>query len=363
MPLTIARPSPAPAPAGARRVRRARRAALPGHVEDPVHVLVRQIPPQPSVTLTARRRPGPPGPWTSTTPSAGVCRIAFITRLETTRDSPAGSAVTSDALLDLRRRAVRRAARATGSAPAIASLTTSPSATGCGLQRQHAGVDPGQLEEVVDHPHHPVDLGADLAVVARRVVGQAVLERLGHRPQPGQRRAQVVGDPRDQLAARLLQPRLARRATPPAARWSGPARRTAPGTRPARATLGDELRRCSPKPRASLAQRRATSARAPRRPRSANGERDDAGDHGDPERRPRGRGRRGTSPARSPTMPATTAPTATTRDADGQPAQRAAPQRARPATQPDAAPTPPDQAAAIRTIGDLVVRHVAGSQR
>ena len=70
---------------------------------------------------------------------------------------------------------------------------------------QVAGVDPGELEEVVDHPHHPVDLGADLPVVARRVLGQAVLQRLGHGPHPGQRTAQVVGDPRDQLAPGLLQ--------------------------------------------------------------------------------------------------------------------------------------------------------------
>ena len=72
-----------------------------------------------------------------------------------------------------------------------------------------AGVDAGELEEVVDHAHHPVDLPADLAVVARRVGSHPVLQRLGHHPDPGQRRAQVVRDPRHELAARLLQAMLA----------------------------------------------------------------------------------------------------------------------------------------------------------
>ena len=69
-------------------------------------------------------------------------------------------------------------------------------------------MDAGQLEEVVDHPHHPVDLGAHLGVVAGRVVGKPVLERLGHRAQAGERRPQVVGDPRHQLASRLLEGQL-----------------------------------------------------------------------------------------------------------------------------------------------------------
>ena len=80
-----------------------------------------------------------------------------------------------------------------------------------GLRGRHeqAGVDLGELEEVVDHAHGAVHLGADLPVVARRVVDHAVLERLGHRAQAGQWSAQVVGDPGDQLAARLLEPLLA----------------------------------------------------------------------------------------------------------------------------------------------------------
>ena len=68
-------------------------------------------------------------------------------------------------------------------------------------------MDPGQLEEVVDHRGQPVGLDPDLPVVAGAaglVVDHAVLERLGHRPQPGQRRAQVVRDPGDQVAAAAL---------------------------------------------------------------------------------------------------------------------------------------------------------------
>jgi hypothetical protein len=70
-------------------------------------------------------------------------------------------------------------------------------------------MDARELEEVVDHPHHPLDLGAHLGVVARRIVRQTVLERLGHGPQPGQRRAEVVGDPGHQLASGLLESHLA----------------------------------------------------------------------------------------------------------------------------------------------------------
>ena len=58
------------------------------------------IPPQPSGTPSSTPS-GTARPLISTTPSAGVCRIAFITRLETTRESPAGSAGDQHALLDL----------------------------------------------------------------------------------------------------------------------------------------------------------------------------------------------------------------------------------------------------------------------
>lgn len=73
---------------------------------------------------------------------------------------------------------------------------------------QRSGGDPGQLEQIVDQARHPVRLDPDPAVVLghrRRLVDHPVLQCLRHRPQPGQRRTQVVGDPRDQLAAAGLQ--------------------------------------------------------------------------------------------------------------------------------------------------------------
>ena len=73
---------------------------------------------------------------------------------------------------------------------------------------QHAGLGPAQLEQVVDERGEVVGLLAEPAVVAvdgLRVVDDAVLERLGHRPDAGERRAQVVRDPGDELAARRLE--------------------------------------------------------------------------------------------------------------------------------------------------------------
>ena len=72
-------------------------------------------------------------------------------------------------------------------------------------QRQGSGFDAGKLEQVVDHAGEPTDLGADLPVVAVRVDGYAVLQRLGHRVQSCEGRAQVVRDPGHELAARLIQ--------------------------------------------------------------------------------------------------------------------------------------------------------------
>ena len=62
-----------------------------------------------------------------------MCRTAFITRLVITRDSPTGSAVTASPCSTLPPSRTDRA-RAIGSAPAIASLTMSVSATVSGLR-------------------------------------------------------------------------------------------------------------------------------------------------------------------------------------------------------------------------------------
>ena len=220
-----------------------------------------------------------------------------MTRLVITRDSPAGVGGHRDARPRRCRRAAPPRARATGSAPAIASLTRSPSGTGSGLSVQHAGVDPRQLEEVVDHPHHPVDLGADLPVVARRVLGHAVLERLGHRAHAGQRRAQVVGHPGDQLAAGLLQPRLALPGLLEPLAGAGQLGRQRLRARPARGGRRRTTRCVAERP-GVLAQRPRPARRSRAPTATATTSATDAGRPRDHERRPRSRGRRGTSPRR-----------------------------------------------------------------
>ena len=79
-------------------------------------------------------------------------------------------------------------------------------------QAQRARVDLRQLEEVLDHRGEPVRLHPHLGVVVvdlARIGDHLVLERLGHRPQPGERRAQVVADPGDQFPAARLERLLA----------------------------------------------------------------------------------------------------------------------------------------------------------
>ena len=90
-------------------------------------------------------------------------------------------------------------------APASASPTRSPREIRVGRQRQRAGLDAGEFEEVADHVVEAVDLGAHLPVVAVGVGGDAVLQRLRHGAQPGQRGAQVVRHPGDELPPGGLQ--------------------------------------------------------------------------------------------------------------------------------------------------------------
>ena len=74
-------------------------------------------------------------------------------------------------------------------------------------QLQRARRDPRQLEQVVDHLRQVIGLARDLLRVdsdLTRLGDDTVLQRLGHRPDPGQRRPQVVTDPRHQLPARGL---------------------------------------------------------------------------------------------------------------------------------------------------------------
>ena len=151
IPFTIARPRPAPAAAVAGRVGGARRDPRQATSKTRCEVLLGDAAAAVGdAELDAavdrarrmdldRRRPGCAG-------------CAFISRLAITRDRPAGSATHLRGPARRGRRGGRPARRATGSAPAIASLTRSPSASGSGVMRQDAGVDPGELEEVVDHP-------------------------------------------------------------------------------------------------------------------------------------------------------------------------------------------------------------------
>ena len=130
-----------------------------------------------------------------------------MTRLRSARPTSAASTNTGG-LDEAKPRSCTPLARASGSALVSASPMSSPSSTWRLISRSAPGVDAGQLEQVVDHEREAVGLPADLGVVAadRRAVGDhPVLQRLGHCPQAGQRGAQVVADPGDELAAARLQ--------------------------------------------------------------------------------------------------------------------------------------------------------------
>ena len=188
-------------------------------------------------------------------------------------------------------------------------------------------MDAGQLEEVVDHPHIRSTSVRICAVVARRVLGHAVLQRLGHRAQPGQRGAQVVRDPGDQLAAGGLQRRLARS-------------RDSASRSLVRVSSADELRRARPV-RRPADDELAALAEARGRPRAASGDqrtthraeqqREDQGDDPGDQQHDRSTTWKSWADrniARAvPTTPASTAATATSGDHGEQPAQRRAAQQ------------------------------------
>jgi hypothetical protein len=69
-----------------------------------------------------------------------------------------------------------------------------------------AGLDPRELEEVVDQAAEDGDVGADLlqVAVAGLAGGDPVVDRLDQQPQRGERGAEVVGGGGDEAAARLL---------------------------------------------------------------------------------------------------------------------------------------------------------------
>jgi hypothetical protein len=138
-------------------------------------------------------------------------------------------------------------------------------------------MEAGQLEQVVDHRREALRLGPHLLVVARRVGGQAVLEGLRHRAQPGQRGAQVMRDPGHQLPPGLLKRALpgarTRQLRAGVRQFRGQGRELR-GQRPHR---GPELARLVAERPGSLPQRRAAGRDLPPEQPAETG-RHDAGD-------------------------------------------------------------------------------------
>ena len=72
------------------------------------------------------------------------------------------------------------------------------------IEPQRAGIDLRQLEQVIDHAAQAVDRAPHRHVVPahfRRIVDDAVIQRLHHRPHARERRPQVVRDRGRQLSA------------------------------------------------------------------------------------------------------------------------------------------------------------------
>ncbi len=61
-------------------------------------------------------------------------------------------------------------------------------------------LQPGERQQLADHRRHAVGLAADAGGVVQLRRGHPVLHGLGHRPDAGQGGAQVVREPRDELA-------------------------------------------------------------------------------------------------------------------------------------------------------------------
>ena len=147
-----------------------------------------------------------------TLPSAGVWRIAFWIRLKRTRWTFSASALAT------------RAPAGSSAARLDAALLGGGAHRGDGLADQLAeldlahrpgdvsGLDPGELEEIVDQVAEDGDVGADLRQVAvARLTGRdAVVDRLDQQPQRGERRAQVVRGGGDELRRASSMSRLER---------------------------------------------------------------------------------------------------------------------------------------------------------
>ncbi len=143
---------------------------------------------------------------TVTLPSAGVWRIAFWIRLKRTRWTFSALALASELA---RRQLGGEADAALGGRGAHRRHRVADQLAHFDLAHRPgdvAGLDPGELEEVVDQVAEHADVGADLlqVAVAGLTGGDAVVDRLDQQPQRGQRRAQVMRGGGDQLAAGLL---------------------------------------------------------------------------------------------------------------------------------------------------------------
>ena len=152
-----------------------------------------------------------PSPRTSTVtaPPAGVWRMALSSRFCSTR--PISWLASSDR---------RRAGRTPPVEPHAAGARRHGPGRGQGVghdvgqagpvegEADGVGLDPRQLEEVVDQGGQPLGLGLDRGVVAgHRPRARRRRRRPAprHRPDAGQRRPQVVRHPGHQLAAGALQ--------------------------------------------------------------------------------------------------------------------------------------------------------------
>ena len=183
-PRAIASPRPAPRDVRAGRRARSGRTSSRGLGGRPSPV---------SSTLT-RTSAARGSTTTATAPSDGVCRRAFVRRFRSTRSTLSGA-----------QRVGRRSSICVSSliCLAAASASTPRRTTRRGrrrgrvtdLERERAGVDARELEQIVDEEPSVAPARASRAGILR--LGEAVLEGLDHRLHRGERRAEVVARPGD----------------------------------------------------------------------------------------------------------------------------------------------------------------------
>ena len=193
-PRAIARPRPGAAAA-------ARAVGAPEALEHPRRRLRRQ----PFAGVLDAQEHDPPSrrsTRTATEPSDGVCRSAFVSRLKRTRSNLSGASRASTPRRRRRRLSATPRASASGCEEPQRGVDERRDRHLLQLERERAGVDPRQLEQVVDERRERPHL---LAQRRQVVVGgrEAVLDRLEHRLHRGDRRAQVVARPGDELAPRV----------------------------------------------------------------------------------------------------------------------------------------------------------------